>query len=86
MQLLVKKNGLLLKKWVLEDNVLSQDQLVLPSVLRKQVLCSLHNDITSAHLGVHLCIEFQWTYWLNFRSQKQDHDTILLYRILLQNL
>lgn len=52
MQLFVK-NGLLFKKWVSEDNVLSHDQLVLPSVLRKQVLCSLHNGITSAHLGVH---------------------------------
>ena len=47
------QNGVLFRKWISVDSTLSYDQLVLPSVLRKEVLQSMHNSITSAHLGVH---------------------------------
>ena len=45
--------SVLFRKWVSVDSTLSYDQLVLPSVLRNKVLQSMHNSITSAHLGVH---------------------------------
>ena len=44
---------MLFRKWISVDSTLSYDQLVLPSVLRKEVLQSMNNSITSAHLGVH---------------------------------
>ncbi|MCG8033309.1 MAG: DDE-type integrase/transposase/recombinase [Candidatus Thiodiazotropha taylori] len=47
------QNGVLFRKWISVDSTLSYDQLVLPSVLRKEVLQSMHNGITAAHLGVH---------------------------------
>ncbi|MCG8112852.1 MAG: RNase H-like domain-containing protein [Candidatus Thiodiazotropha taylori] len=52
-QQLFVQNGLLFRKWVSADSTSSYYQFVLPSILRREVLKSLHNDITSAHLGVH---------------------------------
>lgn len=52
-QQLIVQNGLLSKKWVSVDNTSSYDQFILPSLLRKEVMKSLHNSITSAYLGVH---------------------------------
>lgn len=45
------RNGLLFRKWVSTNN--AYDQFVLPSLLRKEVLKSMHDSVTAAHLGVH---------------------------------
>ncbi len=45
------KNGILFRKFVSTDETKSCDQLVLPSILHKDILRATHNSITSAHLG-----------------------------------
>ena len=47
------QNGVLFRKWTSEDSSLCYDQLVLPNILRKEVLQSMHSSVTAAHLGVH---------------------------------
>jgi transposase InsO family protein len=46
------KDGILFRKFIQTDNVTSYDQLVLPSLLRNQVIKASHNAILSGHLGV----------------------------------
>ena len=59
------QNTVLFRKWISVDSTLSYDQLVQSSVLRKEVLQSMHNSITSAHLGVHKTVTKikQTFYW-----------------------
>ena len=64
------KDGILFKTWIAHKGTQSYLQLVSPSVLKKQVLESVHSAIPSGHLGVNkraakVQRTFYWYKWKN---------------------
>ena len=62
------KDGVLFKQWVAHKGTESYLQLVLPSILEKQVLESAHSAISSGHVGVQKTASkiqrmFYWYQW-----------------------
>ena len=62
------KDGVLFKRWIAHKGAQSYLQLILPSILRKQVLESAHSAISSGHLGVNKTASkiqrmFYWHMW-----------------------
>ncbi|MES9883466.1 MAG: reverse transcriptase domain-containing protein [Sedimenticola sp.] len=51
------KNGVLFKRWVSTDSKEDYDQLVLPTILQKDVMKLVHSALPSAHLGVNKTVE-----------------------------
>ena len=62
---LVVEDSVLFRKWISVDGLKSYKQLILPTVLRNEIIGLSHNTITCAHLGVKktvqkLKLNFYW--------------------------
>ena len=70
------KDGVLFKQWIAHSGTQVYLQLVLPLVLKKQVLASSHSTLSSAHLGVNKTVKEkikQNFYWYRLKESVRDY-------------
>ena len=69
------KDGVLFKQWIAHSGTQVYLQLVLPSILKKQVLESSHSALSSAHLGVNKTVNKikQNFYWYRLKESVRDY-------------